>query len=50
MQQILFRVEPLDPLVYAAITALLTTTALAASAIPAARASRVDPAQALRRD
>jgi putative ABC transport system permease protein len=50
LQQILFRVEPLDPLVYAAITALLTSTALAASAIPAARASRVDPARALRRD
>lgn len=48
LQQILFRVEPLDPVVYTAITLILTTTALAASAIPAFRASRLDPARALR--
>ena len=50
MREILFRVDPRDPLVYGAITAILTITALAASAIPALRASRVDPARALRRD
>lgn len=50
LQQILFRVEPLDPLVYAAITLILTATALAASAIPAVKASRLDPARALRTD
>ena len=50
MQQVLFRVEPLDPLVYLAITMILTTTALLASAIPAIRACRVDPARALRKD
>lgn len=50
MREILFRVEPLDPVVYVAITLILTTTALAASAIPAVRASRLDPARALRRD
>ncbi len=50
MQQVLFRVDPMDPVVYLVITTLLTTTALAASAIPALRACRVDPARALRRD
>ncbi|HUG39477.1 MAG TPA: ABC transporter permease [Longimicrobiales bacterium] len=50
MQDVLFRVEPLDPVVYLGITGILTTTALVASAIPAIRASRVDPARALRRD
>ncbi|MGK7312718.1 MAG: ABC transporter permease [Candidatus Longimicrobiales bacterium M2_2A_002] len=50
LREILFRVEPLDPGVWVGITALLATTALVASAIPAMRASRVDPARALRRD
>ncbi|MBW3552300.1 MAG: ABC transporter permease [Gemmatimonadetes bacterium] len=50
MQQVLFRVEPLDPLVYLGITLILTATALIASAIPAIRACRVDPARALRKD
>jgi ABC-type lipoprotein release transport system permease subunit len=50
MRQVLFRVEPMDPVVWTGITLLLTATALIASAIPAARASRVDPARALRRD
>ncbi|MDX1675127.1 MAG: ABC transporter permease [Longimicrobiales bacterium] len=50
LREILFRVEPLDLGVYAAITAILTATALTASTIPALRASRVDPARALRRD
>lgn len=50
MRDILFRVQPLDPVVYAGITVILTATALTASAIPALRASRVDPARALRKD
>lgn len=50
LRQILFRVDPLDPVVFAAITGILTATALAASAIPALRASRVDPARALHRE
>jgi ABC-type lipoprotein release transport system permease subunit len=50
MREVLFRVEPLDPMVWIGITTLLVATALIASAIPAARASRVDPARALRRD
>ena len=50
MQVVLFRVEPFDPAVWSVITVLLTGTALTASAIPAIRASRVDPARALRRE
>ncbi len=50
LREILFRVEPMDPVVWASITGLLTTTALVASAIPALRAAQVDPARALRRD
>ena len=47
---LLFRVSPRDPLVFAAVTAALLGVALAASCLPAIRASRVDPAIALRSD
>jgi ABC-type antimicrobial peptide transport system permease subunit len=40
-------VQPLDPLVIGAVTALLATIALAACAAPARRAVRVDPAAVL---
>ena len=39
-----------DPITYAAVAVLLTTIALAATWIPARRAARVDPIQALRQD
>jgi ABC-type antimicrobial peptide transport system permease subunit len=45
---LLFGISPRDPLVYASVGALLVTVSVAASAIPALRASRVDPNTALR--
>ena len=45
---LLFGVEPFDLKSYAAVTALLATVALLASALPARRASRIDPMTSLR--
>jgi putative ABC transport system permease protein len=47
---LLFGVSPRDPLVFGAVAAVLVGVALAASWAPAMRASRVDPATALRSD
>jgi ABC-type antimicrobial peptide transport system permease subunit len=47
---LLFAQSPRDPLVFGAVAGLLLTVALLASAMPAARASRVDPNEALRAD
>ncbi len=44
----LFGVSASDPVTLASVLALLTTTALAASALPAYRASRLDPSEVLR--
>ena len=44
----LFEVSATDPAIYLAVAGLLGGVALAAGALPAARASRVDPASALR--
>jgi putative ABC transport system permease protein len=46
----LFEVRPSDPLTYAAVAVVLLATGLAASAVPAWRAMRVDPLVALRNE
>ncbi len=46
----LFGVTPLDVTTLAAVSALLVAVALAASALPAMRAARIDPASVLRSD
>jgi cell division protein FtsX len=50
MSALLFGVGPMDPLTYAAVSAGLAGVALLATWVPARRASRVDPAVALRRE
>ena len=47
---LLFGVEPGDPLTYAVVAGVLTVAAIVATAMPARRATRVDPALALRND
>jgi putative ABC transport system permease protein len=50
LTSILFEVKPGDPTTYAAVAVLLAIVALAASYIPAHRASKVDPLVALRQE
>jgi putative ABC transport system permease protein len=45
---LLYGVSPRDPATYVAVTAVLFTTAVLASLVPAARASRLSPVDALR--
>jgi putative ABC transport system permease protein len=46
---LLFEVSPLDPTTMAAVMAVLLVTAAGAAAIPARRATRIDPSTALTR-
>ncbi len=46
--QLLFDVRPIDPLLFAAVSAILVLVAVAASYLPARRAGRIDPMVALR--
>jgi ABC-type antimicrobial peptide transport system permease subunit len=48
MQSLLFGVNARDPLTFGSIAGLLTVVALAASAIPARTAARIDPMVSLR--
>ncbi len=50
LREVLFMVKPWDPWVYALVSLGLAAAALLASAIPARRASRLDPAGALHTD
>jgi len=48
LRGMLFAIAPTDPLVFVVVPILLLATAAAATAVPALRASRIDPIQALR--
>src|SRR5271155_2971357 len=48
MRDLLYEIRPLDPAVYAAVAATLLAVAAFACIVPAWRASRLDPMQALR--
>jgi putative ABC transport system permease protein len=48
MQGLLYEVKPVDPITFAAVPAALIAVAIAASAVPALRATRVSPLTALR--
>lgn len=48
IQTLLYYVQPLDPLIYSAVTVLFTLIAIVACLVPSLRASRIDPIIALR--
>jgi putative ABC transport system permease protein len=50
LTSLLFQVQPNDPLVYLAVTVLLGIVTIAASYIPARRASRIDPLTSIRQE
>ncbi len=50
LKTFLYGVEPADPLTFGIVCSVLGATALAASYLPACRAARVDPMEALRRE
>jgi ABC-type antimicrobial peptide transport system permease subunit len=50
MTSFLFEVKPGDPLTYVGVAILLTLVAMAASYLPARRATKVDPLAALRQE
>jgi ABC-type antimicrobial peptide transport system permease subunit len=50
MKVLLFKVSPLDPVTYAAVSAVLIVAAALASYLPSRRAVRIDPINSLRSD
>jgi putative ABC transport system permease protein len=50
MRSMLFQVDPLDPLTFAAVAVALAIVAIGASWVPAVRAARVSPVTAMRND
>jgi ABC-type antimicrobial peptide transport system permease subunit len=50
LRSLLFGVAPLDPAVLAGVTALLLAVALLANYVPARRATRIDPIEALHQE
>jgi putative ABC transport system permease protein len=48
ISSLLYGIEPTDPIAFAAMFALLLAVALVSGLVPAIRASRIDPAAALR--
>src|SRR5262249_37193330 len=50
LSTLIYGVQPTDPLTFAAVSALLAIVALLATLIPAYRATKVEPIQALREE
>ena len=50
LTNILFRVQPNDPMVYLAVAVLLGIVALVACYVPARRAAKIDPLTAIRQE
>jgi ABC-type antimicrobial peptide transport system permease subunit len=50
MAQLLYQVQPADPLIFGTVAAMLLGTALLSSWLPARRIARIDPVAALQKE